>query len=172
MTCEQSSGAPMVSLVFPDTGHQGRHPGCDGKRDHADSVIIDPHRVPVLDHVGTRPWDCWSGQSSFTRTAVSIPVACATYGSVCRAERQKDTADHQHDPADSHHECEDGARSPISRMIIPRTITCAALSWPPRRIVEPRDIPAGQIIATARLSSAVSISAVAIFLAGSTKVPG
>ena len=35
-------GAPMVSLVFPDTGHQGRHPGGDSKRDHADSVIIRP----------------------------------------------------------------------------------------------------------------------------------
>ena len=32
----------MVSLVFPDTGHQGRHPGCDSKRDHADSVIMRP----------------------------------------------------------------------------------------------------------------------------------
>ena len=35
-------GAAMVGPVFPNTGHQGRHPGCDGKRDHADSLIVRP----------------------------------------------------------------------------------------------------------------------------------
>jgi hypothetical protein len=45
----------MVGLVFPDTGHQGRHPGCDGKCDHADNVISRPASRMGLGHAGTRP---------------------------------------------------------------------------------------------------------------------
>ena len=55
-------GAPMVGVVFPDAGHQGRHPGCDGNRDHADSVIIRPASCTGFGPRGTRPWDCRSGR--------------------------------------------------------------------------------------------------------------